>query len=377
MKRLVIPSILAALLLLPQAAAAAPLTGAQASYRNLADHGVKNAQRLWGNRRLHWYDDRLHSHAKYPLATIWSIVPLFEALDALAIADHSRAHVAAVRRFAAGAERYYNRAMHGYGPYKGDRNRETVWFDDNGWWGIAFVDAWRATRNRRYLRDADRAFRFVARYGWASGGGIWWNTRHPYKAGEALSSDTLLGARLYQATHKRFYLQQAEKFIAWAERGLPGRGGMYGIRDGDTSPVSYVEGPMIEAHRVLCDATGNAAHCARAAQLADAAYEWFGHDLNHGPQFDTIYLRSVLFLYTRTGDRRWYDLAVANAERARTNARTGGDLYLAAWDGGSITAHQARPSMLQTHAATVELFAWLAATPPPGYRAAQAQPMGS
>jgi hypothetical protein len=364
---------LAAAAAAPGAAQAGPtLTGAQITYRDLADHGVKSAQRLWGNRRLHWYNDRLNDHARYPLATIWSIVPLFEAVDALAIADHSRAHKAAVRKFAAGAEKYYNRSMHGYGPYKGDRNRETVWFDDNGWWGMAFVDAWRATRNRRYLKDADRAFRFVVRYGWAPGGGIWWNTRHPYRAGEALASDTLLGARLYAATHNRFYLQRTQRFIAWGDTGMPGRGGMYGIRDGDSSPVSYVEGPMIEAHQVLCDATGNSAYCQRAEQLADAAYNWFGPDLDQGPQFDTIHLRSMLYLYSRDQDRRWYDLAVTNARRAQENAQTGNGLYLAAWDGGPITGHQARPNMLQTHAATVELFAWLAATPPPGYVASRA-----
>src|SRR5207244_8851272 len=188
MKRLALSSILAAALAAPSAAPAATLTGAQAGYRDLADQGVAKAQRMWGNRRLHWYDDRLNSHARFPLATIWSLVPLFESIDALPIADNSRAHVAAVRKIAAGAEKYFNRAMHGYGPYKGDRNKETVWFDDNGWWGTAFVDAWRATGNRKYLKDADRAFRFAARYGWAKNGGMWWNTRHPYKSGEALAA---------------------------------------------------------------------------------------------------------------------------------------------------------------------------------------------
>jgi hypothetical protein len=348
-----------------QAQAAQPLAGAQVTYRDLADRGLKNAQRLWGDSRRHWYRDRLNDRDRYPLATIWSIVPLWESMNALAIADHSGAHVAAVKRFANGAEQYYNRAMHGYGPYKGDRNRETVWFDDNGWWGTAFVDAWQATGNRRYLNDADRAMRFVARYGWAPGGGLWWNTKHPYKAGEALAADSLMGALLYQATHNRWYLAQVDRWIGWADQNMTSRDGMYGIRDGDASAVTYVEGPLIEAHRVLCDATGDASRCKRAEELADAAYQQFGRELDMGPQFDTIYLRSMLQLYARDHDRRWYDLAVANAERARQNARTGSDLYLAAWDGGPMTSHLARPNMLQTHAATVELFAWLATASPP------------
>src|SRR3954464_8001642 len=98
MKRLVLIPLLAAALAVPGAAAAAPLSPAQATYRGLADRGVKNAQRLWFNRHLRWWNDRLNSHAKFPLATIWSVVPLFETLDALAIADRSRSHAAVARR---------------------------------------------------------------------------------------------------------------------------------------------------------------------------------------------------------------------------------------------------------------------------------------
>jgi hypothetical protein len=367
MRRL-IPAVLGAALIAAVPAvsrAQQPLTPAQVSYRDLADRGVANAKRLWADKKRHWYRDRLHSHRKFPLATIWSVVPLWEAMNALAIADHTPKHVHDVNWFAKGAEQYYNRAMHGYGPYKGDRNHETVWFDDNGWWGIAFVDAWRATGNRRWLRDADFALRFISRYGWAGNGGIWWNTRHAHKAGEALAAGALLGSLLYQATHNARYLAIVDRWIGWANLKMAGRGGMYGIRVGDSSPTSYVEGPLIEAHRILCDVTGDQSRCVRAQQLANAAYRWFGQELDMGPQFDTIYLRSLLELYTRDHNRRWYDLAVANAQRAQQNARTASDVYLAAWDAGPITRHEAKPGMLQTHAATVELFAWLATVPPP------------
>lgn len=364
-KRAALTAVVAAVLSVPSGASAASLTPTQASYRALADHGVKTANRLWYNKRLRWWNDKLNSHKRFPLATIWSLVPLFETANALAVADHSHGHVALVRKLAGGAEKYFNRKMHGYGPYKGDRNKETVWFDDNGWWGLAFIDAWRATGNRRYIKDADRAFRFVARYGWAKNGGMWWNTRHPYKSGEALAGDSALGAWLYKATGNGYYLRQVDKWTAWADQNMASSDGMYGIRDGDSSPVSYVEGPQIEAHQVLCEATHQPSRCARTEELAETAYGRLGQDLNMGPQFDTIYLRSLLYLYTRDHDRRWYDLAVHNADRARANADTGGGLYLAAWDGGPISRHEAEPNMIQTHAATTELFAWLAATPPP------------
>jgi hypothetical protein len=63
----------------------------------------------------------------------------------------------------------------------------------------------------------------------------------------------------------------------------------------------------------------------------------------------------------QTGDTRCSRHPKRSAARARANALTTQGLYLAAWDGSSITEHQAEPNMVQTHAATVELFAWLAA----------------
>ena len=135
-------------------------------------------------RRRHWYDARLGDRERYPLATIWDIVPLFESLDAIAIAQPTPANRRAVARFAAGAERYLNRGLRplpGYSPYPGDRAANTeTWFDDNGWWGLAFVNAYRATGTRRYLSDAERApaLHRGRRLG-PRRGGIWWNTDPP------------------------------------------------------------------------------------------------------------------------------------------------------------------------------------------------------
>lgn len=204
----------------PAAADASP-TAAQMNYLSLAKRAVASAESHWRDRRLHWYDERLADRERYPLATIWGIVPLFQSLDAIAIAQPSAANRSAVERFASGAERYLNKGLRpvpGYSPYPGDREAGTeTWFDDNGWWGLAFLEAYRATGLRRYLTDAARALRYIAAAGWdQSAGGIWWNTTHPYKSGPALASDTLLAVLLYQQTGSSFALAQAHKFLAWA-----------------------------------------------------------------------------------------------------------------------------------------------------------------
>src|SRR5689334_1692934 len=61
---------------------------AQSAFRD-DSHGVFNGRR---NVPLQWYDERLRSRKRYPLATIWGALPLFEALSAIATADPTPAN---------------------------------------------------------------------------------------------------------------------------------------------------------------------------------------------------------------------------------------------------------------------------------------------
>jgi len=351
--------------------AASPPSSAQLRYLALAEAGVARAKQRFRDTHRHWFDSRLRDRERYPLATIWDIVPLFESIDAIAIAHPSAHNLAAVRSFAAGAERYLNHGLHpvaGYSPYPGDREADTeTWFDDNGWWGLAFVNAYRATGSRRYLRDAERALRYIAAVGWdPHGGGIWWNTHHPYKAGEALASGTLLAAMLYADTHSGFALGQAEKFLAWANgSGFSPANGLYSASDVDATPIDYIEGPLIYAQELLCRVQGSPPLCERAAQLTRTSLTRFGYLLDFSPQYDAIYLQWMLAVYGLDGDRTLYELAADNARDAQTRALNGEGLYLLSWNGEVLPTKYALPGMLQTQSATTSLFAWLAVYPPP------------
>jgi hypothetical protein len=333
-------------------------------YLHIAETGIARAQRLWRDRRLGWYDSRLEDHERYPLATIWDSVPLFEALDAIDIAAPSPVHRSAVLAFANGAERYYDRGLGpvaGYAPYPGDRGKADTWFDDNGWWGLGFLDAYSATSSARYLHDAQRAFTFIAAEGWnARGGGLWWNTAHAYIAGEPLAAGSLLGALLFKLTGKAAYREEVLRFLGWADANFVTERGLYKRTSFDPTPTPYIEGTLVEAHQVLCEA-GVSQACAWARVLANASYERFGDRLNMGPQFDVIYLHWMLLYGAQTGDTRWRALAQQMAASAQAHARSAGGLFLRGWDGTPITQHQAVANMLQTDAATLELFAWLGA----------------
>lgn len=208
------------------------LPRAQARYLGLAERGLAKTSEWW-NQRLGWYDAiRGRATTRLPLAKLWDTNGLFEALDEVAIAQPTAAHLAAVTSFANGSERYWNshlRPVPGYAPYRGDSGaRQQTWFDDNGWIGLAFLDAYRATRNSRYLSDAERAFTFIRAEGWDNGpGGMWWSTAHPWRSGEALACASDLAARLYQVTGRATYLRAAERYIGWADRHLLQVHGVY------------------------------------------------------------------------------------------------------------------------------------------------------
>jgi Glycosyl hydrolase family 76 len=357
-------------------AAAAPttpptLTSAQQRYLGLAQAGVASAKAHWRDRRLGWYDELLGDRARYPLATIWDIVPLFESIDAIAIAQPTAANRAGVARFAAGAERYLNRGLRpvpGYSPYPGDRTANTeTWFDDNGWWGLAFVNAYRATGARRWLSDAQRALGYIAAAGWdAQSGGIWWNTTHPFKSGPALASDTLLATLLYEQTGSAADLAQARRFLAWANSsGFSPPDALYADSNLNSTPIDYVEAPLIYAQALLCRLTSTPSQCTLAEQLKATALHRFGYLLDFSPQYDAIYLQWMLALYALDGDRTLYQLAADNARDAETRARNPAGLYLLSWNGETLPAIDAKPGMLQTQAATTSVFAWLAVAQPP------------
>jgi hypothetical protein len=356
----------------PLAASQQPLTASQQGYLALAEQGVAQARRRWADRRRGWYDARLRDHDRYPLATIWDIVPLFEALDAIAVAQPTPANRRAVAGFAAGAERYLNRGLRplaGYSPYPGDRAPGTLtWFDDNGWWGVAFVNAYRATGSRRYLADALRALRYIAAVGWdPRAGGIWWNTGHPYKAGEALAAGTLLASLLYEQTRSPFALAQARRFLLWANTaGFSPADGLYAGSSANATPIDYIEAPLIYAQALLCRLTASAGECERAEQLKSAALARFGYLLDFSPQYDAIYLQWMLALYSLDRDPTLYSLAADNARDAASRALNSEGLYLLSWNGEVLPRGFALPGMLQTHAATTSVFAWLAVYAPAG-----------
>jgi hypothetical protein len=358
------------LVALPATAGAVTRQRIQRGYLALALRGVHRADQGWWNPATGWYRQRLGGGRNAPPASLWGSVHLFEAVSAIELASPTLGHLQRVRDFARGAERYWNpylRPRGGFGPWPGQRGAgRRAYFDDNGWWGLAFLDAYRATHDRRWLWDARRAYSFIRLAGWDwEEGGIWWDTRHTFKAGESLATGTLLAAQLYGFTNEQYYLEGAREFVEWGRtHSWNDQDSLYGRHETDRTSMPYVQSPLAAADVILCHLNRDESLCDRGEMLAASASRRFQR-LNMGPQYDAMYLRWLLYLYALDHNPRWYWIAVDQAARAEAHAGDGHGRWLRAWDGTSMWHHGADPSMLQPHAATTSVFAWLAATPPP------------
>jgi hypothetical protein len=204
----------------------------RARYLQLAQQGLGSVSQWW-DKQSDWYLESLGDDKARPLATIWDTNGLFEAVDELAIADPTPHNRAAVVSLANASQRFWNPDLEpqpGFSPYPGDRDSDQeTFYDDNGWLGLAFLDADRATGSRRYLSDAERAFAYIAAGGWdtSGGGGMWWSNQHQWRSGESLAADADLAARMYDATRRATYLKHAQTYIGWANAHLLQPHGVY------------------------------------------------------------------------------------------------------------------------------------------------------
>jgi uncharacterized protein YyaL (SSP411 family) len=356
--RLLATLVSAAVLPLPSHAT---LVSNQAHFLQLAEQGLAQTRQYWWNAKLGWYAGRPSDDP--PVASLWTSYPMLELAAAVAIADPTPANKAFVETTFTQAESFWDPTILGTGGVTwlwGQRNTGNAYFDDAGWWAVAYLDAYRATRNVRWLWDAQRALSYIAEYAWDPvNGGTWWDSDLDHKTSEPLAAAALVAARLYDIVHEPYFLDLAQRYIAWADK-YTLADGLYGRNATDRTAMDYVQGMMIAAHVELCRSTGDTSWCTKAEAIARASLDTFPTIEPWTPEPDAIYLQSMLELYAKDGDPTWYALAYANATSAEVNALDADGLWSHDWRG-----YRMDPGQLFTQAATVELFAWMAATRPP------------
>jgi predicted alpha-1,6-mannanase (GH76 family) len=244
-------------------------------------------------------------------------------------------------------------------------------FDDNGWWALAWLRAYDLTGDERFLAAARRIFADMVS-GWDEvfGGGLWWNRARRYK--NAITNELFLAvaAGLHRRSPGRdgSYLDWALREWEWfGTVGLVGPEGL--VNDGLTEDgannggpaYTYNQGVILGGLADLYEITGDDAYLRQGESIADAALQKLtgppdaaGSGVLTEPgesdimgraddasQFKGIFVRNLCEFYARVPRPAYRDFILHNA-RSVWNNRNADDQFGLCWAGPFDTADASR-----------------------------------
>ena len=281
------------------------------NYRMYADEGIKTLQR--------WYS---------PQVGMWDSIGWWNAANALETTiDYMR--LTKTPAYADIVRQTYD--LNKYGNFLND------FYDDEGWWALAWLKAYDLTYEPRYLDTAKTIFADM-KGGWDNtcGGGLWWKKNRRYKNAIPNELFLTLAARLHSRTPgDNEYKEWALREWAWFKgSGMINAHNL--INDGLTETCAnngqttwtYNQGVILGGLVELAAIRGDQSYLRQAETIADAAITTLvekdgvlvepcekasdcGAD---GPQFKGIFVRNLAALYTVSPKPAYKTFITRNAD---------------------------------------------------------------
>jgi predicted alpha-1,6-mannanase (GH76 family) len=237
-------------------------------------------------------------------------------------------------------------------------NFVNTYYDDDGWWALAWIEAYDVTGNASYLTMAETIFSAIGG-GWDStcGGGVWWNTSRTYK--NAIPNELFLtiAAKLANRTTgaaSTTYLNWAQQEWTWFKgSGMINAQSL--INDGLTSTNpnactnngaatwTYNQGVILGGLVELYKADKDQTLLPQAEAIANAAIANLGKTgilvepaaISGGdnPQFKGIFMRNLMALYAVDPNGQYKTFADANAASIVANDQGPNAKFGGYWQG--------------------------------------------
>jgi predicted alpha-1,6-mannanase (GH76 family) len=184
-----------------------------------------------------------------------------------------------------GSNQYQQTLDNGLKAYSG-LGYPCAYYDDEAWWGAAFLRIYARTKDERYLSAAVGLFKDLSG-GWDDhvGGGVWFK-RYPkdYSDNDKNSVSTSLyfeiaGLLFGSPAKQSHYLDAAKRASVWMQRLIDGHALVWGnLRDDgrveqSNPPRPYTQGTMLGALTALYDATKDPSLLDWAIKIADVTLD--------------------------------------------------------------------------------------------------------
>jgi len=250
-------------------------------------------------------------------------------------------------------------------PKKIVKNFINEYYDDEGWWALAWIEAYDLTQEIKYLEMAKVIFEDMLS-GWDEkcGGGIYWKKGLPYKSAISNELFMLLAARLaLRSENLDHYKNWALKEWIWfSQTGMINtlplvHDGVVDNCEAKGRHYTYNQGVILAALIDLEKLTGNKDLLKTADKIALAAIKHMstsggilkGYSKeetgNDGVQFKGIFMRHLVYLNRRHPDEKFASFIEENARAIKTRAVKNGTFLIGSqWEGPFDKADAARQS---------------------------------
>jgi len=230
-----------------------------------------------------------------------------------------------------------------------------AYYDDEGWWAHAWIQAYDITLDPDYLNMAEDIFADM-KAGASTCGGIWWDKAHTYT--NAIANELYLSAASHlanRALNKQYYLTIAQQQWDWFQQsGMINSQNL--INDGLTTACknnggtvwSYNQGVILGGLVELNKASPNSSYITTAQNIATAAINSLGsngvlHDPCEpkcgadGSQFKGIFMRNLQELQLAAPDPSYLNFIASNAEAIWAQDRNAANELSVVWSGPFVS----------------------------------------
>jgi predicted alpha-1,6-mannanase (GH76 family) len=247
-------------------------------------------------------------------------------------------------------------------------------YDDDAWWALAWIAAYDATQEIKYLELAEGIFEALTQQ-WPTScgnGGIWWSS--PHAVVNAIANELFLSLAAHLAnrvpSNKAYYVDWAQKEWEWFQAsGMINSENL--INDGLSTSCQnnggqvwtynqgVILGGLVELHRAT--ATSDSSYLDTANLIATAAIANLttssgvlrescepncGGD---GTQFKGIFMRNLQLLNSVSPNAMYQDVMQASADNIWANDRNGQNLFSVSWGGPFVD-----PANASTHCSAMD-----------------------
>ncbi len=273
--------------------------------------------------------------------------------------------------FAVGLQKYWDAAapVAGFDAYFSSPNGDDKYYDDNAWLTLGFAEAYRVTKDTKYLDWARKTHRFVLS-AWDDklGGGLYWHQQDLKSKNTCVSAPAATGALALYTLGDRDQLAQAQRLVAWTDKNLqdPADDLFWDNinLEGKVQKAkwTYNTALMIRANLGLWQATKATKYLQEARREGDSSLRYWVDPATGGfkdsARFNHLLSEALLGLFESTHDLKYLNAVRRDADFAYRYVRDPSGGY---WNDWKIKPHASDERKALIENSSVARLFWLLA----------------